>query len=500
MEDKIIISNEEKLKAIKEASNYNKEYSNNPKSKISKKGFTNGNSIEDLPKDLEAEKAILGNILISSGHSSETLDEIAEKLKPEFFYDFNHQKVFKSVLKLWLKQIPIDTVNLLNNLNKEDSENDIDQDYLLNLISKSSLIADPLETVKLLKEKYTLRTIIGVGQDLKNLGFRAEKEPTEILDQAQKKLYEISIGNIEKNFVKLGDILTNSFDKLELLHQNKDSYRGLATGFIDLDEKLGGLQNSDLVILACRPSMGKTALSLEMAKRVAMKDTGVAYFSLEMSSDQLCERLISSTSNVDFHKIRSGNLSSDEKNREFEKIAGAMGTLADLPLWIDDKGGVNVIEIRSKARRLKMRHNIGLIVIDYLQLMSGNNEKSYQSNRVQEVSDISRNLKLLAKDLNIPIIALSQLSRKVEEREGKKPIMSDLRESGSIEQDADIILMLHRADYYNRDLPEDKKGKAEVIIVKNRNGETGMVELAWKHHLATFDNLYDARKTLRIEK
>jgi replicative DNA helicase len=433
---------------------------------------------EDFPKDLEAEKALLGSIIISGKYSHEIIDEIGDRLKPEYFFELEHQKVYSSILQLWLNQEPIDLIHLQDMLNKlYNKENDlkkIDQDYLMGLVAKSSMLSNPVETVKILREKYILRTIIQTGEEMRLMGFKQDQEANTILDIAQKKLFEISLGNVEKNFVKLSEILNGSFEKLEQLHHSEDSYRGIPTGFTDLDDKIGGLQNSDMVIVACRPSMGKTALSLEIAKRVAMKDIGVAYFSLEMASDQLVERMIASTSKVDFHKIRSGNMSNDEKNHEFEKIGAAIGVLADLPLWIDDSSGSSILEIRSKARRLKHRNNIGLIIIDYLQLMTGGNDRIYQGNRVQEVADISRNLKILAKDLNVPIMALSQLSRKVESRDDKRPVLSDLRESGCLTGDT-LIQLINGSQVTIKSLINNFKDKQ--VFGLNQNSITKLNKL-----------------------
>jgi replicative DNA helicase len=457
------------------------------------------------PADVEAEAALLGSILASGSYSLQLIDEIGDKLKAEYFYDLTHQMVYKAMLELWLKQQPLDTIHVLNQVKKsfpdQLDKNEITQDYLISLIAKSSLLSSPIDTVKLIKDKYLLRTIIFLGEDLKRLGGKTNSDAGEILDTAQKKLYEASLGTIDKNFVHIGSLLQDSFEKMELLSEgNNDNSQIIPTSFTDIDKLLGGgFRKSDMVIIACRPSMGKTSFSLDLAKRAASSGNGVAYFSLEMSSDQMVERLIASTAKVDFHKIRTGNLSDDQKNEDFKNISQAIGMLADMPIWIDDTSGSSILEIRSKARRLKQRHNVGIIIIDYLQLMSGGNDKAYQGNRVQEVSDISRNLKILAKDLEVPVIALSQLSRKVDSRDDKKPVLSDLRESGSIEQDADIVMFIHRQDYYERDR-EKHTNKAEIVIAKNRNGQTGIAELAWLSHLACFDNLYQSKTKLRIEK
>jgi replicative DNA helicase len=462
----------------------------------------------EIPSDLNAEKALLGSILISGKNAANLIDEIGDKLREEFFYDLRNQRVYATITNLWMSQQPIDTIHVLDRLKKthtdyKDKNHDnyasnieVDKDYLDELLVHSGMLSDPVETAKLIKEKFILRSIISAGEELKLMGFKQDKDPETILDLAQQKLFKLTLGNQDKNFVKIGEIAHEAMEKMDSMHNNPEDYNGVKTNFYDLDEKLGGLHNSDLVILACRPSMGKTALSLALALKVAKQGIGVAYFSLEMSSDQLCERLIAAESRIDFRKIRSGELDSDTQNREYEKMGKAVGNIAELPLWVDDTAAATVFDIRSKARRLKQRQNIGLIIIDYLQLMGGGNDKVYAGNRVQEVSAISRNLKILAKDLNVPVIALSQLSRSVESRDNKRPMLSDLRESGSIEQDADIVLFIHREDYYNKNLINEKPelaNKAEIIIAKNRNGETGFTELAWIRHLATFDNLEGAK-------
>jgi replicative DNA helicase len=388
---------------------------------------------------------------------------------------------------------------LQNNLRFNATEvGTINREYLLELIAKSSLSSSPEHTARIIKEKYILRMLIRVGDNLKTLAVESNSPVEDILDNAQKQLYEIALDNLDKNFVRIGDLLTATFERINELYTNQVKYRGIPTGFVDLDNMLGGLHHSDLIILAARPSMGKTSLALEIVKRVALQQQiGVAVFSLEMSRDQLCDKLIASVSGIELRKIRSGQLEDSDNLNEFTKLGEAIGRLEEAPIWIDDSGSLNIMELRTKARRLKSRHNIGLIVIDYLQLMSGKNY-NYQGNRVQEVSDISRGLKMLAKELNIPVLALSQLSRGVEGREDKRPLLSDLRESGSIEQDADVVLFIHREEMYSKDTK--KKGIAEILISKHRNGETGVVELAWIPKLATFENLQGARIRNVVDK
>jgi len=451
------------------------------------------------PHDLEAEKALLGSLLLNS----KLLEEVADKLKPDYFVDRKNQIVYQIILDLWLNSQPVDVLFVLNALQNNLRFNatevgTINREYLLELIAKSSLSSSPEHTARIIKEKYILRMLIRVGDNLKTLAVESNSPVEDILDNAQKQLYEIALDNLDKNFVRIGDLLTATFERINELYTNQVKYRGIPTGFVDLDNMLGGLHHSDLIILAARPSMGKTSLALEIVKRVALQQQiGVAVFSLEMSRDQLCDKLIASVSGIELRKIRSGQLEDSDNLNEFTKLGEAIGRLEEAPIWIDDSGSLNIMELRTKARRLKSRHNIGLIVIDYLQLMSGKNY-NYQGNRVQEVSDISRGLKMLAKELNIPVLALSQLSRGVEGREDKRPLLSDLRESGSIEQDADVVLFIHREEMYSKDTK--KKGIAEILISKHRNGETGVVELAWIPKLATFENLQGARIRNVVDK
>lgn len=453
------------------------------------------------PSDLEAEKALLGSILLNKS----ILDDVADKLRSEFFYEPRHQVIYNVVLDLWSDNKPVDILfvqNSLENLKYTQnlSQNQIiDKDFLLDLISKSTLTQSPEAASSLIKDKFLLRTIVATADSMKSLAVTSQNSPQDILDQAQKSLYEISVESLDKNFVPLSELLDGTFERINELYENQGELRGLTTSFVDLDKNLGGLHKSDLIILAARPGMGKTALALEIVRRIAMnQQIGVAVFSLEMSKDQLVDRLLSSTSGIDSWKIRTGKFGNDEGNEDFSKLGEAISRLSETPIWIDDSGSLNILELRSKARRLKSRHNVGLIVIDYLQLMNGGNTR-YGGNRVQEVSDISRGLKMLAKELDIPILALSQLSRSVEGRDDKRPMLSDLRESGSIEQDADVVIFVHREEMYHKDT-EKKKGIADILVSKHRHGATFMVELAWIHRLATFENLEGAKRSNRVNE
>jgi replicative DNA helicase len=442
------------------------------------------------PVDRDAEQAILGSVLLNS----KIMDEVADQLKEEYFYDPRHSLVYKTIVQLWSASFPVDVLSVANALTTNSIDKlaeSINQDFLLELISKVALSSSPTHTAGIIKDKFMLRSLMQTGDKIKSSALENKESPIDILEQSQKMLYELSVDNVEKSFVSITEVLAETFERISELHNSEQEFRGVPTGLIDLDKVLGGLHPSDLVILAARPSMGKTSLTLEICKRVAtLAKQGVAIFSLEMSRDQLCEKMLSSASGISLSQIRTGNLSEDPHNNEFQRLAIAMGQLDQSPIFIDDSGSLNILELRTKARRLKSRFNIGLLVIDYLQLMSGNGS-NYKGNRVQEVSDISRSLKILAKDLNIPILALSQLSRAVDSRDDKRPMLSDLRESGSIEQDADVVLFVHREEMYHKDTK--KKGIADILISKHRNGQTGSIELAWVPRLATFDNLHGAR-------
>lgn len=472
--------------------------------------MTDDFAIQTPPNDLNAEKSLLGSILLNS----KVLDEIADKIKEDFFYDKRHKIVYKIMLQLYANSKPIDILFVLDALKSspgvtEKEAEVIDREFLLELISKSSMASSPKHTAEVIKDKFMLRSLVEASDKIKGSVIEGKTGVENLLDLAQKEIYNISIDNLDKDFSPLYDLLTERFERVASLSEGDLQHPAVPTGFHDLDSILGGLHSSDLIILAARPSMGKTSFALELMKRVAMgSDIGVAIFSLEMSKEQLVDKLISSTAGVSLKKIRQGEIKKneyyedgeteryDDSGNDMAKLGQAIGKLNECPIWIDDSGHLNITELRTKARRLKSRHNIGLIVIDYLQLMSGGGD--YRGNRVQEVSDISRNLKMLAKELDVPIIALSQLSRGVEGRDDKRPMLSDLRESGSIEQDADIVMFVHREEMYNRE--SKKKGIADILISKHRNGETGAIELAWVGHLATFENLQGAKIGHRINK
>jgi replicative DNA helicase len=337
---------------------------------------------------------------------------------------------------------------------------------------------------KIVRDKSTLRRLISAANQINNLGYDEEEEIAKTLDRAEQKLFSVSQKYLKEKFIPLKDILVEAFDRLDELHKSSGKLRGLPTGFTDLDNLLSGLQKSDLIILAARPSVGKTALALDLIRHVAIHEkVPVGIFSLEMSKEQLVDRLLCAEAKVDSWKMRTGKLSSSGADDDFTRIGEAMGRLSDAPIFIDDSASSNIMEIRTKARRLQLEHDLGFIVLDYLQLMEGSNP----DNRVQEVSEISRSLKGLARELNIPVLAISQLSRAVESRSPQIPKLSDLRESGSIEQDADVVLFIYREERENPDT--DRKHIANIIVAKHRNGPVGQIELYFRENSIRFENL-----------
>lgn len=421
------------------------------------------------PQSLDAEKSVLGAILLDK----DAIIKVIDILRPEDFYDDRHASIFEAMLSLFDKRMPIDIVTLSETLESADKlKVSGGASYLAEIVNGTPSAVNVAHYAQICRDKAVLRRLIGVAGNISELGFEEESEVSETLDKAEQALFSVSQKFLKNKFVSVSSVLTEAFERIDKIHKDKDkgALRGVPSGFRDLDNLTAGFQKSDLIILAARPSMGKTSFALNLAENAAIDEKiPVGIFSLEMSKDQLVDRLLSSQAGVDSWRLRTGNLTDDD----FPKIGYAMGVLSEAPIFIDDSVGANVMEIRAKARRLQMEHGLGLIIIDYLQLMEGRSHGG--DNRVQEISEISRSLKGLARELEVPVIALSQLSRAVEHRDNKRPQLSDLRESGSIEQDADIVMFLYREDYYN---PEtDKKGITEVLLKKHRNGPIGGVEL-----------------------
>lgn len=439
------------------------------------------------PQNIEAEAAVLGAILVNK----EAMDKVADLITDADFYRQDHQTIFRAVTRLYDKRAPIDLVTLTNEL---ESLSQLDQvggaAYLAQLVNAVPTAIHVAHYAEIVRNKAVLRRILQAGSRIAELGYDEEKEVSEILDEAEKALFGVSHQLVKDNFMPISDILAASFDRIDRLHREKGILRGVTTGFRELDNKLSGLQPSDLIILAARPSMGKTTFALNIALNAAVKGkTAVGFFSLEQSKEQIVDRLICAQAMVDGWKLRTGNLTEDD----FPAIGMAMGTLAEAPIFIDDTPMMTIIDIRTRARRLKADHNLGLIVIDYLQLVEGSSGSGGSDNRVQQVSEISRSLKAIARELDVPLIALSQLSRAVEGRDKKTPQLSDLRDSGSIEQDADVVMFLYREDYYDRET--ERKGITDVLIRKHRNGPIGECEL---HFRAEQSRFFDVERKVKV--
>ncbi len=435
------------------------------------------------PQNIEAEQSVLGSLLLDR----DAIIKIADLITADDFYDDRHKVIYLSIISLYDERASIDILTVSNKLEEGSSLDRIGgTSYLTTLVNSVPSSAHVVHYANIVRRKGTLRRLISSATDIVGLGYQEETDLETLLDSAEQKLFAVSQKYLKQNFVSLSEILHETFDRIDDLHHNKGKLRGVSTGFSDLDTKLGGLQKSDLIILAARPSMGKTSLALDFVRNVAMNERkNVAVFSLEMSKDQLVDRLLAAEADVDLWKMRTGKLNDLGPDNDFERIGHALGRLSEAQIFIDDSGSLNIMELRTKARRLQAEHELDLIVVDYLQLMQGRSTE----NRVQEVSEISRSLKILAKELDVPVLALSQLSRAVEQRGGdKKPQLSDLRESGSIEQDADVVMFIYRDEMYTG--KDSKKPHiAEILVRKHRNGPTGDVELFFDAEKTSFKNL-----------
>lgn len=419
------------------------------------------------PQNLDAEKSLLGAVLIDE----ETLADISEHVTSKDFYEKRHAVIYSGMMRLYEKHKPVDLLTLTEELkSKKEIELIGGSAYLTELTNYVPTAAHAEAYAELVAQKAVRRRLIKASGEISELGYNEDTTTQELLEKAEAELFSVSDQSLKQDLVSIESILTESFDRMEELHRNKGTLRGVRTGYRDLDNMTAGLQRSDLIILAARPAMGKTTLVTNLAYNVAtIAKQPVLFFSLEMSKEQLVDRMLADASGVDAWNIRTGNLTDDD----FSKLSEAMGEMAEAPIYIDDTPGMSVLEIRTKARRAMHEHPLGLIIIDYLQLMQGSGRDN--GNRVQEVSEISRGLKLIARELNVPVIALSQLSRSVESRNPQIPQLADLRESGSIEQDADIVMFIYREAYYN---PEtERENLTDLIIAKHRNGPTGKIEL-----------------------
>ena len=437
-----------------------------------------------MPTNIEAEEAILGGILIDP----EAISRIAELLRPEFFAITAHQVIYRSALDLFFQGQPTDLMTVTTRLT---DRNQLEQvgglTKLAQLVDRTVSAVNIDQYAVLVEDKYQRRKLIEAGNNIVQLGYETATPLETVLDRAEQEIFSITQERPQQDLVSIGETLNQTFQDLENRNEGL-TLPGIPCGFYDLDAMTGGFQRSDLIIVAARPAMGKTAFCTNIAHHIAagLQKLPVAVFSLEMSKEQLVQRILSSEAKIESNRLRSGRISQNE----WEPISTAIGNLSELPLFIDDTPNITVTEIRSKVRRLQAEQGgaLGLVLLDYLQLMEGSSD-----NRVQELSRITRSLKGLARELNVPIIALSQLSRGVEARTNKRPMMSDLRESGSIEQDADLVIMLYRDEYYNPDSPD--RGIAEVIITKHRNGPTGIIKLLFDPQFTCFRNLASPKRS-----
>lgn len=443
---------------------------------------TNKQTIKIPPQNIEAEKSVLGSLMIDKN----AIDKICDALEPKDFYKDSHGKIYDAALDLFKNREPIDILTVTARL-KEKGELEAvgGTGYLaevVNFVPTASHIAHYADIVR---KKRTLRDLIDASHHISFLGYDEEKDIENVLDEAEQKVFGIAQRSLKHDFLRIGQALEATWERIDELHKDKGKLRGITTGFPDLDNILGGLQKSDLVVLAARPSLGKTALALDIARHIAVEEKKpVAIFSLEMSKEQLMDRILAAEAHVDSWKLRTGNLSDKGEENDFVRIRNAMERMADAPMFIDDSAMPTLMQIRAMARRLHAERELGLIVIDYLQLIKTNERIE---SRVQEVSEISRSLKALAKELNVPVLAVSQLSRAVEMRTDAIPKLADLRESGSIEQDADVVMFIYREDKVKRN--SDRQGIAEIMIEKHRNGRTGRIELFFKEDEISFRSL-----------
>jgi len=432
------------------------------------------------PQNIEAEQSILGGILLDN----EVFHRVLEVLNEDDFYHAAHRKVFLSMIELYENNEPVDLITLTNALKNKNQLDEIrGVSYLTSLVDSIPTTANISYYAKIVKEKSILRRLINKAAEIVSMSYENTGDVDEVLDQAERAIFEISENKIKPSFYPIKEMIKHSFKTIERLYEKKELITGVPTGFEGIDRFTSGFQLSDLVIIAGRPSMGKTSFALNIAQYAAIEaSVPVGIFSLEMSKEQLSLRMLCSEAKVDAQRLRTGFLSESD----WPKLTRAVGSLSEAPIFVDDTPALSILEMRAKARRLKSEKGLGLIIVDYLQLMRG---RVNVERREQEISEISRSLKALAKELNLPVVALSQLNRRVEERHDKRPQLADLRESGAIEQDADVIIFIYRDEIYNKSEDNENKGTAEIIIGKQRNGPIGMTKLAFIDKFATFENL-----------
>ncbi len=452
--------------------------------------MTNPSQIEKLPpQNLEAEQSFLGCLMIDK----DAIIKVADTVSESDFYKENHKTIYEAIKELYSRREPIDILSLTNRLDEKSQLEMVGGRSYIALLSNSVATASHVvHYANIIQRKATLRRLLAAASEITEMGYREEEDIEKLLDEAEQLLFGVSQKYLKNVFLPIDDLLAEAFDRIDELHKQSGKLRGLPTGYTDLDNLLGGLQKSDLVILAARPSVGKTSFALDIARQSAVKyKANVGIFSLEMSKEQLVDRLLCAQANVSLWKMRTGKLSDREEDNDFIRIGAGMGQLSEAPIYIDDAASSSIMEIRTKARRLQVEKGLDLVIIDYLQLMEGRGK--YGDNRVQEVSEITRGLKGLARELNVPVLALSQLSRTVEQSRPAIPKLSHLRESGSIEQDADVVMFIYRkaADrgYNYNELTEEERNAAEIHIAKHRNGPTGMVNLFFDENTVNFKNL-----------
>jgi len=446
-------------------------------------------TIKMPPQNQEAEISLLGCLLIDKT----AIVKVVDIIQPDDFYNDINGLIFGAMMALYQDHEPIDLVNLADKLKTKNQLDTVGgRSYLTSLLQSVATAANVVSYAEIIKHKSTLRRLITAASTIHELGYNEDDDLDQVLDQAEQTLFSVSHQYLKQSFQPISNLLPEAFNRIDELHKQSGRLRGLPTGFIDLDKLLSGLQKSDLVILASRPSVGKTSLAMDLARQTAIKNRAkVGIFSLEMSKEQLVDRLICAEANVSLWKMRTGQLSDREEDDDFGRISYAMGALADSSIYIDDSPNCNVMEIRTKCRRLQSEHGLDLVIIDYLQLMEGRSQRS--DNRVQEVAEITRSLKGLARELNVPVVALSQLSRAVEQTKPAIPKLAHLRESGSIEQDADVVMFIYRKaadrNYDIDSLNDFERHVAEIHIAKHRNGPTGKIDLYFDETTVSFKSL-----------
>ena len=433
------------------------------------------------PQNIDAEKSVLGSLMIDKN----AIIKVVDFLHPRDFYKGKHHDIYAAMQNLFEKGEPIDLLSISASLKENGKLEDVGgSSYLTELINTVPTAAHIFSYAKIVQKKRILRDMIEASYDIGLMGYKEDEDIDELLDQAEKKIFSISQGSLNQNFVPVKDTLEEAFERMDRLSKQGGEIRGLPTGFADLDNMLAGLQKSDLIILAARPSLGKSSLALDIARLVAIQQkVPVGIFSLEMSKDQVVDRLIATQAGVDLWRLRTGRLSSSGQDSDFAKIQQALGVLSEAPIYIDDAASTNILQMRAMARRLQAQRGLGLVIVDYLQLMEPRNSNVGE---VQQVTEISRSLKGLARELNIPVLALSQLSRAVEVRIPPRPRLADLRQSGSLEQDADVVLFIYREKEKGENVPQNT---AEIIIAKHRNGPTGSIKLYFDPQKVSFRNL-----------